>query len=50
MLDTVAKIPLKDADLFRQANYIDGTWVQADSGKPLKDGVSKAMGQWKTAF
>ena len=35
MLDTVAKIPLKDADLFRQANYINGKWVQADSGKTL---------------
>jgi len=35
MLDTAAKVPLKDADLFRQANYIDGKWVQADSGKTL---------------
>ncbi len=35
MLDTVAKVPLKDPQLFRQANYIDGKWVQADSGKTL---------------
>ncbi len=35
MLDTAAKVPLKDPDLFRQANYIDGKWVQADSGKTL---------------
>ncbi|MBW6398748.1 NAD-dependent succinate-semialdehyde dehydrogenase [Roseomonas sp. HJA6] len=35
MLDVTAKVPLKDPDLFRQANYIDGKWVQADSGKML---------------
>lgn len=35
MLDATAKLPLKDPDLFRQANYIDGQWVQADSGKTL---------------
>jgi succinate-semialdehyde dehydrogenase/glutarate-semialdehyde dehydrogenase len=35
MLDVTAKVPLKDADLFRQANYIDGAWVQADSGKTI---------------
>ncbi|MBR0650964.1 NAD-dependent succinate-semialdehyde dehydrogenase [Roseomonas terrae] len=35
MLDTAAKVPLKDSELFRQANYIDGQWVQADSGKTL---------------
>ncbi|PWS37267.1 succinate-semialdehyde dehydrogenase (NADP(+)) [Falsiroseomonas bella] len=33
MLDTAAKLPLKDPDLFRQANLIGGKWVQADSGK-----------------
>ncbi|MDB5413816.1 MAG: gabD, partial [Rubritepida sp.] len=33
MLDSLAKLPLKDPDLFRQANYIGGEWVQADSGK-----------------
>lgn len=35
MLDVTAKLPLKDPDLFRQANYIDGQWVQADSGRTL---------------
>ncbi|MBR0642080.1 NAD-dependent succinate-semialdehyde dehydrogenase [Plastoroseomonas hellenica] len=35
MLDATTKLPLKDPDLFRQANYIDGQWVQADSGKTL---------------
>ena len=29
MLDAIAKIPLKDPDLFRQANHIGGAWVQA---------------------
>ena len=33
MLDALAKLPLKDPDLFRQANLINGQWVQADSGK-----------------
>jgi succinate-semialdehyde dehydrogenase/glutarate-semialdehyde dehydrogenase len=33
MLDNVAKLPLKDPDLFRQANLIGGEWVQAASGK-----------------
>ncbi|MBX6747784.1 MAG: aldehyde dehydrogenase family protein, partial [Acetobacteraceae bacterium] len=28
-------MPLKDPDLFRQANYIGGKWVQADSGKTI---------------
>src|SRR5215213_4881471 len=35
MLDATAKLPLKDAELFRQANYIAGKWVQADSGKTI---------------
>jgi succinate-semialdehyde dehydrogenase / glutarate-semialdehyde dehydrogenase len=35
MLDAAAKIPLKDPDLFRQANYIAGQWVQAESGKTI---------------
>ena len=35
MLDATAKLPLKDPDLFRQANYIGGHWVQADSGKTI---------------
>jgi succinate-semialdehyde dehydrogenase/glutarate-semialdehyde dehydrogenase len=33
MLDTLVKLPLKDPALFRQANYVGGQWVQADSGK-----------------
>lgn len=33
MLDTVTTLPLKDASLFRQANLLDGQWVQADDGK-----------------
>jgi succinate-semialdehyde dehydrogenase/glutarate-semialdehyde dehydrogenase len=36
MLDATAKLPLKDPQLFRQANYINGEWVQADSGKVLE--------------
>ncbi|MCK8785712.1 NAD-dependent succinate-semialdehyde dehydrogenase [Roseomonas sp. NAR14] len=35
MLDATTTLPLKDPDLFRQANLIDGKWVQADSGKVL---------------
>jgi len=33
MLDATAKLPLKDPSLFREANLINGEWVQADSGK-----------------
>ncbi len=35
MLDATTALPLKDPDLFRQANCIDGQWVQADSGKTI---------------
>ncbi|MBU8546081.1 MULTISPECIES: NADP-dependent succinate-semialdehyde dehydrogenase [Roseomonadaceae] len=35
MLDTVQNLPLKDPELFRQANCINGQWVQADSGKTI---------------
>ncbi|MEN9499942.1 MAG: hypothetical protein RIS83_1761, partial [Pseudomonadota bacterium] len=35
MLDATSKLPLKDPALFRQANYIAGAWVQADSGKKI---------------
>jgi succinate-semialdehyde dehydrogenase/glutarate-semialdehyde dehydrogenase len=35
MLDALSKLPLKDPELFRQANCIDGQWVQADSGKTI---------------
>ncbi len=57
MLDVTAKLPLKDAELFRQANYINGQWVQADSGKTLTVrnpatgeavGTVPAMGQAET--
>src|SRR5215469_13616265 len=33
MLNPTSPLPLKDPTLFRQANCIDGKWVQADSGK-----------------
>ena len=32
---TAAPLPLKDQSLFRQQCYIDGKWVDADSGKSL---------------
>jgi succinate-semialdehyde dehydrogenase/glutarate-semialdehyde dehydrogenase len=35
MLNTVSALNLTDPTLFRQANYLDGKWVQADSGKTL---------------
>ena len=35
MLNPTSPLPLKDPTLFRQANYIDGKWVQADSGRTL---------------
>jgi succinate-semialdehyde dehydrogenase/glutarate-semialdehyde dehydrogenase len=35
MLDVTAKLPLKDPDLFRQANLVGGKWVKAESGKTL---------------
>ncbi|HYZ32200.1 MAG TPA: NAD-dependent succinate-semialdehyde dehydrogenase [Crenalkalicoccus sp.] len=35
MLDTMSKLPLRDPDLFRQANYIGGQWVQAESGRTI---------------
>ena len=33
MLNQLATLPLKDPTLLRQANHIDGKWVQADSGR-----------------
>ncbi len=36
MLDVTAKLPLKDPELLRQANYIAGKWVQADSGRTIE--------------
>ncbi len=35
MLNPTAPLPLKDPSLFRQANCIDGKWVEADSGRTL---------------
>src|SRR5690349_14570764 len=35
MLDATAKLPLKDPDLFRQANLVGGKWINAASGKTL---------------
>ena len=35
MLNQVAPLPLKDPTLFRQANYIDGKWIEADNGATL---------------
>jgi succinate-semialdehyde dehydrogenase/glutarate-semialdehyde dehydrogenase len=35
MLNPVTPLPLKDPTLFRQANHIDGKWVQADSGRTI---------------
>jgi succinate-semialdehyde dehydrogenase/glutarate-semialdehyde dehydrogenase len=32
---TAASLPLKDASLFRQQCYIDGKWLDADSGKSV---------------
>src|SRR4051794_28322109 len=35
MLNPVSPLPLTDPTLFRQANYLDGKWVEADSGKTI---------------
>ena len=35
MLNPTSPLPLRDPTLFRQANCIDGKWVQADSGKTI---------------
>jgi succinate-semialdehyde dehydrogenase / glutarate-semialdehyde dehydrogenase len=35
MLNPASPLPLKDPSLFRQANYIDGKWVEADNGKTM---------------
>ena len=35
MLNQIAPLPLKDPSLFRQANCIDGKWVEAESGRTL---------------
>jgi succinate-semialdehyde dehydrogenase/glutarate-semialdehyde dehydrogenase len=36
MLDAITNLPLKDPELFRQANCINGQWVQADTGKTIE--------------
>ncbi len=35
MLNPVAPLPLKDPSLFRQADFIDGKWVEAASGRSI---------------
>jgi succinate-semialdehyde dehydrogenase/glutarate-semialdehyde dehydrogenase len=35
MLNPTAPISLRDPSLFRQANYVGGKWIEADSGKTL---------------
>ena len=35
MLNPTSPLPLQDPTLFRQANCIDGKWVQADSGRTI---------------
>ena len=45
MLNPVSPLPLKDPTLFRQANYLDGKWVEADSGQTIvvKNGTVLAV-------
>jgi len=43
MLNPAAPLELKDPSLFRQANFIDGKWVEADGGKTF-DVVNPATG------
>ncbi len=35
MLNPTSPLPLIDPTLFRQANYVDGRWIEADSGKTI---------------
>ena len=35
MLNPASSLPLRDPTLFRQANCIDGKWVEADNGKTI---------------
>ena len=35
MLNQAIKLPLKDPSLFRQANHVDGKWVEAASGRTI---------------
>jgi succinate-semialdehyde dehydrogenase / glutarate-semialdehyde dehydrogenase len=36
MLNQATTLPLKDPSLFRQANFINGKWVEADSGATIE--------------
>ncbi len=36
MLEQIASLQLKDPSLFRQSNFIDGAWVDADNGKTFE--------------
>ena len=36
MLNPSSPLKLRDASLLRQANLIDGAWVQADSGRTIE--------------
>ena len=44
MLNPAAPLPLKDPSLFRQANYVNGKWIEADSGRTLSV-VNPATGE-----
>ena len=35
MLNPVAPLPLKDPTLFRQANYLNGKWAEADGAQTI---------------
>src|SRR6202163_3293624 len=35
MLNPLSPLPLTDPTLFRQANYLDGKWIEADDGKTI---------------
>jgi len=35
MLNPTSPLPLQDPSLFRQANYLDGKWIEADGGKTV---------------
>ena len=57
MLNPASPLPLRDPTLLRQANYIDGKWVEADSGRTIvvhnpstgqPVGEVPAMGQTET--
>src|SRR3954453_1033608 len=36
MLNPTAPLPLRDPTLFRQACYVDGKWIEANSGKTIE--------------